>query len=191
MEGWGGGTVNTRPSPLRFKCLNDRGALLSRDRRYRYLLWRFWGVSTLLRLVAFIGLNPSTADENEDDPTIRRCIGFAKAWGYEGILMVNLWGFRATEPKDLMLEAAFGKDIRGPANYDWVRWACRRAELVVASWGADGSWDEGAEYCVKKIRPILNDRQTPLFCLGETKAGQPRHPLYLKKTTKPVVWSGF
>lgn len=76
-----------------------KSAILSDDRKYRYSLSRVWDESK--NKVMFIGLNPSTADETEDDPTIRRCINFAKSWGYVGLEMTNLFAFRATAPKDM------------------------------------------------------------------------------------------
>lgn len=79
-----------------------KDAILSEDRKYRYILSRTWDETK--PTVLFIGLNPSTADENEDDPTIRRCIIFAKSWGYGGLIMANLFAFRTTNPQGLYSE---------------------------------------------------------------------------------------
>ena len=100
-----------------FKCKNSterisKGARFSVDRKYRYALWRHWNGNKERNYVAFVGLNPSTADEKTDDPTIRRCMGFARSWGFNGIWMINAFAFRATKPKDM--KAAI--DPIGPDN---------------------------------------------------------------------------
>lgn len=108
-----------------------RGAKLSDDRLYRYGLWRKWDDRPK---VMFIGLNPSTADEVEDDPTIRRCIGFANSWGYGGIVVANLFGFRATDPTALQKAT----DPIGPENDEWLYRLADEAALVVGAWGNGG-----------------------------------------------------
>src|SRR5882724_4976365 len=90
------------------------GAVLSDCERYRYALWRRWAERPA---VLFVGLNPSTADALQDDPTIRRCIRFAKAWGYGALYMGNLFAFRATDPRAMKAEA----DAVGPDNDGWLR----------------------------------------------------------------------
>ena len=143
------------------------GAVFSRDGRYRYRLWRRWKRS--LPVVAFVMLNPSTADAQRDDPTIRRCIGFARRWGYGGIEVVNLFALRATQPRALQLAA----DPVGPRNAEHLARAARRAAAVVAAWGADPAVGvRGAE-----IERRLSRR---LRCLGVTRSGAPRHPLYAR-----------
>ena len=119
----------------------------------------------------FIGLNPSTADETVDDPTIRRCIGFAKAWGYGGIYMLNAYAFRATNPKDMKAAA----DPIGPGNDEAFGYYRSKVGLIVAAWGAHCDPERARKVCQAVGRPVE--------CLGLTAAGAPKHPLYLKATT--------
>lgn len=150
-------------------------AVLSIDRRYRYLLWRGWEVNK--PYVVFIGLNPSTADKITDDPTIRRCINYAKAWGYGGLYMVNLFALRATDPLEMMAHA----DPVGIGNDGYIKQVCCDATMVVAAWGTNGPHLGRASDVCKMVRP--------LHCLTTTKNGQPGHPLYLKKDLKPVPYA--
>ena len=149
-----------------------RQTVFSPCRTYRYTLWREWIGGDGYAM--FVGLNPSTADETQDDPTIRRCIAFAKAWGYAGLCMTNLFAFRATDPKDMKAAA----DPVGPENdYHLLRlWA--DAGVVVAAWGANGTHRGRDAEVAKMLRP--------LHCLALTKDGHPGHPLYLRKTLTPV-----
>jgi hypothetical protein len=131
------------------------------------------------RTVAFIGLNPSTADETQDDPTIRRCRAFACSWGYDNLVMLNLFAYRATRPADMKAAA----DPIGPDN-DWhLLDACMRADLIVAAWGSHGSfWNRDVS-----LRKLLGRCQ--LHYLRLTKDGHPAHPLYLPGWLKPTFWS--
>ena len=149
-------------------------ALLSPDRKYRYLLYRGWGELSATNYAMFIGLNPSTADETEDDPTIRRCTAFAKSWGFSGLCMTNLFAFRATYPKDMMRAA----DPIGPHNDMHLKLAAQGAGVVVAAWGALGEY-KGRDLQVKSF--IGNLRYLRL-----TKDGHPGHPLYLPKDLRPI-----
>jgi hypothetical protein len=143
-------------------------AIISDDGRYRYLLTREWtqGAPKL----TFVMLNPSTADAREDDPTIRRCIGFAKREGFGGIRVVNLYAFRATDPKIMLREI----DPVGPANDTHITGACLDRH-VIAAWGANA-----APHRVKEVLRILDRARARLFSLGVTSSGAPRHPLYVK-----------
>ncbi len=152
----------------------DSGATLSFNRKYRYRLWRIWDCD--LATVLFIGLNPSTADENEDDPTIRRCIGFARQWGYGGILMGNLFALRATNP----MVMKNGHDPIGPMNGFILAGMIQKAPLVVACWGAHGSHN-GRE---RQVAAMFSGFK----CFGVTKDGHPRHPLYLRSDTQLIDW---
>ena len=143
------------------------GALFSRDRRYRYRLWRSWDPDGAR--VAFVMLNPSTADDRRDDPTIRRCVGFARSWGFGSLDVVNLFGYRATFPADLVR----APDPVGQENARHVRAALRGADLVVLAWG------RRATDSVLLSLPRAH-------CLGLTRTGQPRHPLYVRGETRPV-----
>ncbi len=148
----------------------DRGATISECRKYRYRLWRLWDET--LPTCCFVMLNPSTADHLQDDPTIRRCIGFAKRFGCGRLDVVNLFAFRATNPREL-LEVA---DPIGEGNSDAIADATRFAEIIVAAWGVNGTMQ------AKIITSTLRDcRQGRVKCLGKTKHGHPRHPLYLSK----------
>lgn len=117
--------------PSLFERNDGRGALLSEDGRYRYRLWRLW--DELAPVMTWVMLNPSTADAEVDDPTIRKCIGFAKQHHYGGIVVVNLFAYRATDPKEL----GKVKDPVGPENDQHILWACTAPLMlsVVAGWG--------------------------------------------------------
>lgn len=164
-----------------------RETIFSQCRRYRYTLWREFGGELIWDgvnkqkdgFVQFIGLNPSTADETLDDPTIRRCIGFAKAWGYGAMCMTNLFAFRATDPKDMKAQT----DPIGPDNNDWLCRIGDEAETIVAAWGTHGSHLGRDE----KFRQIWGNNVTrKLHCLKKTVGGHPSHPLYLPKTSKLI-----
>lgn len=147
----------------------ERGAVLSPCRRYRYQLTRTWDEK--LPTVAFVGLNPSTADATIDDPTVRRCIGFARDWGFGALVLVNLFALRSTEPSKLYS----AREPIGPENDRWLQLAGDNAETVVAAWGVHGELhDRGL--AVQRVFPNLK-------CLGKTRGGHPRHPLYLSKDT--------
>jgi hypothetical protein len=134
-----------------------RSADFSLCRTYRYTLWRVW--NSKVPPVCFIGLNPSTADELEDDPTIRRCMRFAKAWGYGGLVMANLFAFRATDLR--VMKAAI--DPVGPDNDAWLRRMADRAGIVIAAWGNHGSF-MGRD---RRVAGIIEN----LHCLGQQKTG--------------------
>jgi hypothetical protein len=152
-------------------------AIFSPCERYRYELTRTWSDGRGL-WCAFIGLNPSVATATDDDATMRRCTGFAKAWGFGGLIMTNLFAFRAQDPRD-MLRA---DDPIGPENDRYLVALPERAETIVAAWGAYGGYlDRDRTVC-----RLLGDR---LKHIGLTKDGYPRHPLYLKRdaTVKPYT----
>ncbi|MEE4296203.1 MAG: DUF1643 domain-containing protein [Wenzhouxiangella sp.] len=151
------------------------GANFSRCRRYRYTLWRRW--SDEGPQVMIIGLNPSTADAKHDDPTIRRCTRFARDWGGGGLVVVNLFAYRATYPSDLKAEP----EPIGPRNDAWIRRMADQSQIVVAAWGNHGTWLDRAD----RVRRMLKER---LSCLRLTAAGQPAHPLYLPARLFPKPW---
>jgi hypothetical protein len=107
----------------------NKGAKFSGCRAYRYALWRTWDISKPYAL--FIGLNPSTADEVEDDPTLRRCIDFSKSWGYGGVYMANLFAYCATQPEVMKKAVA----PIGPENDAWITQLASTAGVVIAAWG--------------------------------------------------------
>lgn len=151
-----------------------RGALFSPCRKYRYALFRAWEPAK--GFVMFVGLNPSTADETVDDPTIRRCIAFAQAWGYGGLCMANLFAFRATEPADMKK----APDPVGPENDGYLQSLSLAADVVVAAWGVHGT-HRGRDTQVRAMLPNLH-------YLRLTKDGHPGHPLYLPASLRPVAW---
>lgn len=125
-------------------------------------------------------LNPSTADAERNDPTIRRCIGFARDWGYDGIEVVNLFAFRATRPADLKRASA----PIGDRNDAYIRRAVQRCEQTVLAWGAAG-------VLLGRGRLVLHrlEERPGVCCLGWTAGGQPRHPLYAPRTLRPQAIS--
>lgn len=142
-------------------------AFISADDRYRYGLLRRWG--EVGDYICFVGLNPSTADAEKNDPTIRRCMAFAKAWGYSEIYVVNLFAFRATDPRQMR----HAVDPIGPLNMHWVGTMARGAEMVIACWGRGGSFLQRDDFMQKYLVRL----GVKLFCLGLTKDGFPKHPL--------------
>jgi len=147
-------------------------AELSDCRSYRYALWRTWDDAK--PFVMFVGLNPSTADETTDDPTLTRCINFAKSWGYGGVCMANLFACRATEPS--VMKAS--DDPVGAENNQWLQILAQDAALVIAAWGNDGSYLKRSE----QVKAFLPD----MHCLKLNKSGEPAHPLYQPAKLQPV-----
>jgi hypothetical protein len=147
-------------------------ATFSPCRSYRYTLVRELGTGPTLQV---IGLNPSTADELVDDPTIRRCVGFARSWGFGRLVMTNLFAFGATDPGQLRAVA----DPGGAGERSDQVEVARLAEVILAAWGCHGAWLDRAE----AVGHLLGHRQ--LLCLGETSNGQPRHLLYVPATAAP------
>lgn len=142
-------------------------AVLDETGLYRYSLTRIWD-ETKWR-VCFCMLNPSTADSSKDDPTIRKCIGFAQRWGFGSLEVVNLYAYRATDPKDLWKATL----PVGAENDRYIREAVQRSNCVVAAWGVNAK----CQHRVQQVLRLLGGRGA--LCLGITKAGAPRHPLYL------------
>lgn len=168
----------------------DRETVFSPCRKYRYTLWREWGVGSLplfcakMRpelFVQFIGLNPSTADETRDDPTIRRCINYAKAWGYGAMCMTNLFAWRATDPKEMKKVS----DPVGEQNDFWLTKVANHAHHTVAVWGKDGNHLGRANHVKKLFRLTAG----MLWCLSVNQDGTPGHPLYLRKDLIPVPFN--
>ena len=145
---------------------------------YRYCLRRVWR-DPPSRTVAFVLLNPSTADAVRDDPTIARCVGFAKAWGFDALAAVNLFALRATDPAALRRAA----DPVGPHNDRYILAAAGAADMVVAAWGAHGAYLGRAGRVAERLA-----RTQLLWHLGLTRSGQPRHPLYMAARTVPAPW---
>jgi hypothetical protein len=144
-------------------------AVFSEDRAYRYRLTRTWGSSGTH--ATWIMLNPSTADALTDDPTIRRCIAFTKAWGLDSLLVVNLFALRATDPAGLLRHPA----PVGEANDRFIREAVAPWSVVVVAWGAH----KIAAARSQAVLDMLAARVASVGCLGVTRDGCPRHPLYV------------
>lgn len=165
-----------------------RHADLSDDGRYRYTLLRAWDVTSPPML--FVMLNPSTADALLDDPTIRRCRGFAKREGAGGIMVVNLYAYRASNPDDLWAAAQDGVDVEGPGNDEWIDASVHAIlELggpVVAAWGARAEPDRA-----EQVVSILTRAGADLQALGITNNMSPCHPLYLRGDAPLVPYVPF
>lgn len=171
--------------------MNDKSSRqveFSEDRQYRYSLLIRWDEGPL---VQFIGLNPSTADEIDDDPTIRRCKGFAKACGGAGMVMTNLFAWRSTDPSALKKVAnpvgedgrfitVSGMEFSNRNDFTLVS-TMLRCPTRIACWGTHGN----ILYRAAKVKQLL----TGLSCLALTKDGFPKHPLYLKSDLKPTAFS--
>lgn len=158
----------------------ESSAYFSPDRVWRYWLKRVWDPA--LELLCVIALNPSTADEKVNDPTIAKLIEFAKLWGYGGLMMMNLFGYRATDPDDMHAYAKAGGDAVGAENDETII-AQTKGRTVLCAWGAD-PMALGRDVHVYKL---IADRK--LICLGTNKGGSPKHPLYLAYTTPTVVFT--
>ena len=144
-----------------------KSAVFSPCRKYRYSLTRSWNSAE--DCVLFIGLNPSIADEINDDPTLIRCINFAKDWGYGGLIMVNLFAYMSTHPTDLKkAKLPIGKN-----NNKHILKNHQKSQLTIAAWGNDGHF-------LKRDKEVLRIINNPM-CLNINKSGQPAHPLYQKK----------
>ena len=149
----------------------ERTARISGDGIYRYDLTRHWGPS--VSVCTFIMLNPSTADANQDDPTIRRCMGFARRWGHGGLRVVNLYAFRATRP----IELQNAIDPMGPENPGYLENAVLWSDVLIAAWGAHPI---GVPHEARRVLFAAK-----LLCLGVTKHGHCRHPLYVRADVTP------
>jgi hypothetical protein len=153
-------------------------AAFSPDRVYRYSLWRqVVEPHDNLPWVAFIGLNPSTADAFQNDPTVRRCMGFAERWGYGRMCMLNLFAYRATDPRIMRAQ----DDPIGDANDQFLRGVCAGVEAIVMCWGAHGAYRGRASQVREMLREM--EKVGTLYHLGKTQGGQPKHPLYLSNAT--------
>lgn len=154
-------------------CLTDSGAIFDPTHTYRYLLWRSWNDAPPL---TFVMLNPSTADATHNDPTIRRCVDFARSWEYGAVLVVNLFAYCATDPTQL-------RQATQPVGVDNDRYlalACAASARVIAAWGNWGTLHQRHQ----QILTLLP--QTRSYCLGVNRSGQPRHPLYVRRDIVPV-----
>lgn len=184
------------------------GAEFNTTETHRYTLWRRWYPHQALAragflfggtlvasdfaappwqapggaepLVCWLMLNPSTADAEKLDPTLRRCQGFTEAWGFKGFVVCNLFGLRSTDPEGLHSV----KDPVGPLNDEAIARVVDRCAITVAGWGVHGTFGDRDT----KVRELLGKR--PVWCLGRNKNGSPKHPLYVPAKVTPVSFSG-
>ncbi|GAB6989471.1 DUF1643 domain-containing protein [Paenibacillus pini] len=154
-----------------------KDAKIDASEKYRYWLLRSWDNN--LPCMTYVMLNPSTADASNDDPTIRRCISFAKSWGYGSLEVVNLFAFRATKPVDLLnCEDPIGLD-----NDSYIMQSYSKSELIVAAWGTYGALNT-RNVSVENLITSKFD----IHCLNKTIKGHPRHPLYVKGDTELLIY---
>ena len=157
-----------------------KDTILDQSRKYRYVLKRQWGADDN-NFVNFVLLNPSTADETKDDRTITTCIKLAQNLGYDGLWVTNLFAFRATEPTDLKKSA----EPIGKLNNQYLKDCAERSKIVVIAWGNHGDFLNRDQEVIK----LLSKIQAP-HCLEITKLGNPKHPLYIKRTAKTFCLDG-
>lgn len=150
------------------------GAIFDPTGQYRYHLWREWNPQA--PRLGFVMLNPSRADASFNDPTIRRCLGLAQTWDYGAVEVGNLFAYRATHPQELCQVC----DPVGLENDRYLLEMQPRVQCLILAWGNHGRWQNRA----RRVLGLLSGN--PLYCLGLTRLGQPRHPLYVKQGIKPV-----
>lgn len=167
--------------------MRDRGAVISPCGTWRYLLWRRLPLTLQMAahpgpsVVTWIMLNPSTADAETDDPTIRRVTGFTRSWGHGVAQVVNLFALRATDPSALLNHS----DPVGPDNDQAIIDAVRDAAVIVCAWGSHKAAEDRA---VHVARLAFEHSAAPTVCLGRTINGQPQHPLYVPRDERPCYW---
>lgn len=170
---------NTRSLPLNDACQHD-GAWFSAHRTYRYTLWRKCDdYLATPGYVMFIGLNPSVADEECNDPTVRRCWGFTRSWGYAHMCMTNLFGLRATDPSVMLAHV----EPVGEDNDRALAEVASGASLIVAAWGNHGQHLGRSRI----VMDALRDRE--IYALRLNRSGEPAHPLYLPGALAPMRWT--
>lgn len=160
-----------------YDTVMNTGAAFDQTRRYRYTLWREW--DTRLARVAFLMLNPSRADAVSNDRTISACLSLAIELGFGSMEVVNLFAYMTSDPNKLRRV----RDPVGKGNDAYIVEASRRADATVLAWGNHGALLDRAH----QVKELLRGAEaTELWCFGITKLGQPRHPLYLKRSS-PLV----
>ena len=151
----------------------NKDAVVSNNELYRYQLSRIWNSS--LPMVMFICLNPSTADHNDDDPTILKCIKYAQNWGYGGLLIGNLFAYRATNPSEMKKV----DDPVGPLNNHYLKLMSQQVIQIVCGWGNHGTFLDRDD----EVRCMFDK----LYALKRNVSGTPSHPLYLKQSLIPFL----
>ena len=168
----------TIQSDIRQFKVPDKGALLSPDGKYRYTLWRIWDRS--LPSCMFIMLNPSTADASIEDPTIRRCIAFAKGWGYGSIWVGNLFALRSTDPDNLLRSS----DPEGPHNLHYLKLMSSKCSKVVCAFGNYKILSRLKYDYAKNLQEL----GVLLYYIELSINKIPKHPLYLVANIEPILW---
>lgn len=161
------------PAPGLVATYLEAGADVCPTGLYRWTLRRRWVPAG--PTIAWVMFNPSTADGREDDPTIRRCVAFSRREGAAALVVVNLFAWRTTDPRELLAPLASGRAV-GDRNDASILAAVAEADVVVAAWGAN--YPDEVEERLAVVRLLLAER--PVRSLGMTKAGAPRHPLYVR-----------
>lgn len=159
-------------------------ALFSDTRSHRYRLERVVYPESGLRTLVVCGLNPSTADAFQLDPTCRREIAFARAWNCWAYIKVNAYAWRATQPAAMWAARKLGEDIVGPENDEQIRIALAHADIAVAAWGVHAEPER-----VAQLVDLAGWAGARWQCLGVNKAGSPKHPLYVRADTPLQLWS--
>ena len=158
----------------------EKDAIISKCGNYRYSLSRIWDKDK--PLVMFLMFNPSTADTDRDDPTIRKCIGYAKNWGYGGILVGNLFAFRSSDPLDLL----YSDNPIGKHNGEYLEKMFDKSSIIIFAWGNQKILDKIYDGPFKDFSK--NKNREKYYYLELSKRGTPKHPLYLKKELKPIKY---
>lgn len=158
------------------------GAVFDETEKYRFSLWRRWvDECPVSRMVAFCGLNPSTANAEKLDNTTKKCVKLSKAWGYDGFIMLNLFAWRDTDP--LAMKAV--PDPIGYENDIVLATVARSCGLFVCAWGTHGTHLDRST----SVRTLLAGNRVQAYCLETTKDGHPRHPLYCRDSSQPIPYS--
>ncbi len=148
------------------------------SRRFRYALWRIWDKSK--EALLFIGLNPSTANETKDDPTVIRMVNFAKEWGYGGLYVGNLFSIVSANPDVLFFDSSV-EQPNGPNDYA-LKQMNKICSTVLVGWG---EWGQNAKLRPAQVITLMGER---VFCLKVNKSGEPSHPLYLPASSKMMLY---
>lgn len=164
-------------------------ALFSKCERYRYILTRNFLNSkrppkkrpnSKLSVCNFIMLNPSTADAEKNDPTVARCCKYAQRWGYGALIVTNIFGYRATDPREMKAQ----EDPVGKLNMKYIYKAASDSDFIVCAWGTHGGYQNQG----REVVEMLEEMQGIMHCLKITKHGHPKHPLYCKGDLKPASY---
>lgn len=176
------------PEPMITERARDRlgegTAVFDGSRAYRYRLTRIWDPD--LPIVTWCLLNPSTADGSTGDPTLHRVVGFSRSWGFGGVVVVNLFAWKSPSPTHLIAVP----DPVGPANDRYVGDAVANAHTLVVAWGNGGALPNPSTSVPRceEVSALLEGSLQPRLALDYTGRGQPRHPLYLSRDTRPIPW---